>query len=178
MNVIIVNASPRKDGNSAFIAGEVAAMYDGEAEIINLNALDMKSCTACRACKNTGSLCVIKDDMAEIYPKMLNADKIIFISPNIFGFISSLGKIFTDRFYCLKTADKKTKFEEGKKAVFIFTQGSPSRDHANTAMNWAKNFFERYGLKTFTMVIPNCSDSNLDGAKIKINEIKTNVSMF
>lgn len=46
------------------------------------------------------------------------------------------------------------------------------------AANWAKRFFEQYGLKTFTMIIPNCNYDNTDGVKIKLDEIKMNVSMF
>ena len=175
--VLIINASPLLSGNSAFIANEVKNSYD-DAEIIHLADLNMLPCTSCKSCKINNSLCVIKDDITPIYDKLLKADKIVFISPNIFGFLSSLGKIFTDRFYCLKTSDKKTKFAEGKKAIFILTQGSPNRDHGEIITSWAKTFFNAYGLKTFTMVIPNCTSDSLDGAKLKINEIKTNISMF
>lgn len=179
MNTLIINASPRRNGNSAFIAKEAYEKYaDDNVELIHLSSLNIHPCTACRSCKKNNSLCVIKDDMVDIYPKLLNADRIIFISPNIFGFLSSLGKIFTDRFFCLKTSDKKTKFSEGKKLIFILTQGSPNRAHADMTINWAKNFFEHYGIKTYTIVVPNCSSENLDGAKLKIDEIKMNISMF
>lgn len=179
MNILIINASPRKNGNSAFIAKETAEKYAGEnVELIHLSSLNLRPCTACRSCKKNNSLCVIKDDMEGIYPKLLDVDRIIFISPNIFGFLSSLGKIFTDRFFCLKTSDKKTKFNEGKKLIFILTQGSPNRSHADMTLNWAKNFFEHYGIKTYPIVVPNCSSENLDGVKLKIDEIKMNISMF
>lgn len=179
MKILIINSSPRKNGNSSFISYALAEKYSGECEVINLSQLDIKPCTACRSCKVNNSLCVIKDDISSIvYPKLLSADKIILISPNIMGFISSLAKILTDRFYCLKTADRKTKFEENKKMFFILTQGAADRSHGEMASSWAKRFFEQYGLKTFTMVIPNCSYDNTDGVKIKLDEIKMNVSMF
>ena len=178
MSILIINASPRKSGNSSFIAESLMEKYAGECEVINLRQLEMKPCTACRSCKTNNSLCVIKDGISETYPKLLSADKIIFISPNIMGFISSLAKILTDRFYCLKTSDRKSRFEEGKKMFFILTQGAADRSHGDMAANWAKKFFEQYGLKTYTMVIPNCAYDNTDGVKIKLDEIKMNVSMF
>ena len=158
MKILIINASPRKNGNSSFISNALTEKYADECEVINLNQLELKPCTACRSCKANNSLCVINDDIStQVYSKLLSADKIILISPNIMGFISSLAKILTDRFYCLKTAD---------------------RNHGEMAASWAKRFFEQYGLKTFTMVIPNCSYDNHDGVKIKLDEIKMNVSMF
>ena len=179
MKILIINASPRKNGNSSFISNALTEKYADECEVINLNQLELKPCTACRSCKANDSLCVINDDIStQVYSKLLSADKIILISPNIMGFISSLAKILTDRFYCLKTADRKTKFEENKKMFFILTQGAADRNHGEMAASWAKRFFEQYGLKTFTMVIPNCSYDNHDGVKIKLDEIKMNVSMF
>ncbi len=162
MSILIINASPRKSGNSTFIAESLKEKYGDSCQVVNLAELNIKPCTSCRSCKINNSFCVIKDDISELYSKLLSADKIILISPNIMGFISSHAKILTDRFYCLKTSERKTKFEEGK----------------NMAANWAKGFFEQYGLKTFTFVIPNCGYDNTDGVKIKLDEIKMNVSMF
>lgn len=179
MKILIINASPRPGGNSAYASTELYEKYKTDnAELINLAKLDIKSCNACRACKTNNSLCVIKDDMALIYPKLLSAEKIIFITPLHFGFLSSLAKIFTDRWYCLKTADKISKFQEGKKAFFLLIQGAPSRERGEMATAWAKHFFTAYGLKYFSFITPACSHDNLDGIKIKIDEIKMNVSIF
>lgn len=179
MKTLIINASPRPGGNSSYAAGELYEKYKNDGgELIDLYKLDMKSCTACRSCKKNGSLCVIKDDMESIYPKLLAAEKIVFISPNHFGFMSSLGKIFTDRWYCLKTADRLSKFEEGKKTFFLFVQGAPSRDRGDMTVNWAKHFFSGYGFKFFSFIAPACSNENVDGIKMKMDEIKMNVSIF
>ncbi len=178
MSILIINASPRKSGNSTFISESLKEKYGDSCQVVNLAELNIKPCTSCRSCKINNSFCVIKDDISELYSKLLSADKIILISPNIMGFISSHAKILTDRFYCLKTSERKTKFEEGKKMFFILTQKSADRSHGNMAVNWAKGFFEQYGLKTFTFVIPNCGYDNTDGVKIKLDEIKMNVSMF
>ena len=63
MKILIINASPRLNGNSSFISEALAEKYGDESEVINLSQLDIKPCTACRACKVNNSLCVINDDI-------------------------------------------------------------------------------------------------------------------
>ena len=178
MNTIIINASPRPKGNSSFLAAEFAAKYGNECKVVNLRDINMHSCQACRACRKNDSLCIIDDDMKNLYHDLLNAERIIFISPNYFGFLSSLGKIFTDRWYCLMNSSRVTKFEKGKKALFFLVQGAPSCDHGKNIGEWAKHFFTAFGFKFFTMTIPGCSTDNNDGVKNKLDEILMSASMF
>ena len=88
MSILIINASPRKSGNSTFIAESLKEKYGDSCQVVNLAELNIKPCTSCRSCKINNSFCVIKDDISELYSKLLSVDKIILISPNIMGFIS------------------------------------------------------------------------------------------
>ena len=83
MSILIINASPRKSGNSTFIAESLKEKYGDDCQVVNLRELNLKPCTACRSCKTNNSLCVIQDDISELYPALLSADKIILISPNL-----------------------------------------------------------------------------------------------
>ncbi len=178
MDTIIINASPRPEGNSAFLASKFKEKYGDKCRLINLAETDIKSCRACRSCRTNNSLCVMDDSMKDIYPGLLAAERIIFISPNHFGFLSSLGKIFADRWYCLKTESRKSRFEEGKKALFFLVQGDPSRDRGKNICEWARHFFTSYGFKYFAMTIPGCSDDNADGVKNKLDEAIMSASIF
>ena len=162
MSTIIINASPRPKGNSAFLAQKFKEKYGDDCRLVNLHEMNLKSCVACRQCKQKDILCVINDDMKELYHDLLNAERIIFISPNYFGFLSSLGKIFTDRWYCLMSQKRVSKFEPGKKALFYLVQGAPSKDHGKNIAEWARHFFTGYGFKFFTITIPGCSADNTD----------------
>ncbi len=57
-----------------------------EIEFINLNTLDLKPCTGCKACvmglfSGKGNRCVLKDDMQWLTDKMCESDGIVFAIP-------------------------------------------------------------------------------------------------
>lgn len=89
--VLILSGSPRKGGNSdtlcdEFMKGAIEA--GNEVEKIFVAGKNIGYCKACYACKDTG-VCVIKDDMAEVLQKMLDADVIVLSSPVYFYSISA-----------------------------------------------------------------------------------------
>ncbi len=97
--VLILSGSPRKGGNSdtlcdEFMKGAVEA--GNNVEKIFVAGQNICYCKACYACKNTG-VCAIKDDMAEILQKMLDADVIVLSSPVYFYSISAQLKAVIDR---------------------------------------------------------------------------------
>jgi multimeric flavodoxin WrbA len=65
MKAILINGSPRKNGNSNFVAERFAARLAGhgiDSEVLQIGSMDMKGCKGCWACAdNTG--CVQKDDV-------------------------------------------------------------------------------------------------------------------
>ncbi len=65
MSILIINASPRKSGNSTFIAESLKEKYGDSCQVVNLAELNIKPCTSCRSCKINNSFCVIKDDISE-----------------------------------------------------------------------------------------------------------------
>lgn len=181
MNILIINASPRK-GNSLFLADEIMKSLEGKENniaFIDLPKLKIFHCVSCRGCKKEEhSTCVIKDDMQTLYPKLSTADKIIILSQNYFGFVNSFLLSFIDRLYALFTEDRKCKIEAGKKVIFLVTQGAPDRARSENILTWAKSFFERFGAKFYGIIIPNCKYDNIDGAKIKLEEVKSSISFF
>lgn len=97
--VLILSGSPRKSGNSdtlcdEFMKGVIEA--GNKVEKIFVAEKNVGYCKACYACKNTG-ICAIKDDMAEVLQKMLEADVIVLASPVYFYSISAQLKAVIDR---------------------------------------------------------------------------------
>ena len=97
--VLILSGSPRKGGNSdtlcdEFMKGAIDA--GNEVEKIFVAGKNIGYCKGCYACKDTG-ICVIKDDMAEVLQKMLDADVIVLSSPVYFYSISAQLKAVIDR---------------------------------------------------------------------------------
>lgn len=85
-NILVISASLRNGSNSDMLADEFmrGALESGnKAEKITLRGKSINFCKGCLACQKTGK-CVINDDMAEILPKMQQADVICFASPVYF----------------------------------------------------------------------------------------------
>ena len=86
MKCCILFASPRKDGNTAAITYKFAErLKEKGAEItwFDLYDMDLRPCTACRACQKDHSIfgCRQKDDMQKIFDALLDCDLMVFASP-------------------------------------------------------------------------------------------------
>ncbi len=100
MKVLGIFGSPRKDGNTDILLEEFlkgAEKEGAEIERLHLINYSITPCKECHGCDNTG-VCVIEDDMQKIYPKILEADIIVFASPVFFYGVSGWAKAFVDRF--------------------------------------------------------------------------------
>ncbi len=97
--VLILSGSPRKNGNSDILCDEFmkgATESGNEVEKIRVAEKKIGFCHACYACKGTG-VCAIKDDMAEVLQKMIDADVIVLASPVYFYSIDAQLKALIDR---------------------------------------------------------------------------------
>lgn len=103
MKVMAICGSPRK-GNTEWMLGKVlkSARAEGaETELVLLRDKDIRVCRGCMSCEvgSTGKpgVCVIKDDMEPILPRMLAADAFVFGTPVYFYLLSGCLKNFMDR---------------------------------------------------------------------------------
>jgi len=116
-NILIVSGSPRK-GNTEFVLNKIFESLDTEKELVLLREKNIEHCSGCLYC-DKNKKCFIKDDMQEIYRKMLKADVLILGTPNYFDNVSGLMKDFMDRtnpFY-------ETGLLKGKKVITIVVGG-------------------------------------------------------
>ena len=86
--VIILNAGPRKNFNTAQVLKEAKKGVESagvEAEYIDLFDVDFKGCRSCYACKAKGGktkgLCAIKDNLRPILEKILDSKAVIIGTP-------------------------------------------------------------------------------------------------
>jgi multimeric flavodoxin WrbA len=103
--VLIVKGSPRARGNSASLADQVAAgarEAGAQVEDIYLHELDIHPCDGCDFCQGAADMgCAIEDDMQTLYPKIRQADAIVYASPVYWFTVSAQLKLFMDRCYAL-----------------------------------------------------------------------------
>jgi len=102
VNVLLINGSPRKNGNTCHLLNHTITTLkkNGIAtELIHLTDKDIKGCTGCFKCAvNKDKKCVNKlDDFNKIFAKMLKADGIIIGSPTYFTDVTTEVKSILDR---------------------------------------------------------------------------------
>ena len=92
MNVIAINGSPRKNGNSAAMldAAIKGALENGASvERIDLFDLNYKGCVSCFGCKLLGGAsfgkCAQRDELTAVLDKILAADVLLLATPLYFG---------------------------------------------------------------------------------------------
>jgi multimeric flavodoxin WrbA len=99
MKILGLSFSPRKDGNTVILLEEAlsgARQEGAETELYSIADKDIKPCDGCWGCRKDGK-CHIKDDMQEIYEKLLDADGIIFGTPVYFYNMTGQSKTVIDR---------------------------------------------------------------------------------
>lgn len=178
MNTVIINAAVKADGNSSYIAEKLAEKYSG-CTVINLSELEFQENYENRH-RDAPSFVpeMVEEDIRPAMEAVHGSDLIIFISPNYFSFISGLAKMFLDRFHAFLNKSGRPTFDQGKKFFFILTQGSPNRSHGQPTLDWMKGFCNIFGFKFYGIVVPSCSYSSTDGARLKMDEITMSLSMF
>lgn len=148
MKVIAFRGSPRIKGNSNRLLEEaLQASKDGDHEVrvFSLNEMDISPCQNCGGCDNTG-VCIINDDMNEIYTAIRNADRIIVASPIFFFGLSAQLKGMIDRcqsFWCERYLLKKSisTGPHGRKGLLLLVGGMKKDVGVQCSSSTATAFF-------------------------------------
>lgn len=142
MKVLGIVCSPRMGGNTEILvraALESARKEGAEVELWSIAGKDVKPCDHCLSCAKTGR-CHIKDDMQELYMKMVEADGIVIGSPIYFWSVSAQAKLIMDRTYALR---RPTNRLERKVGGAIAVAGRRGEVEGLTVIN---NFFLGQGM--------------------------------
>lgn len=149
MKVLLAIApSPRRGGNSDLLLNEFcrAARDAGwQVDLLRVNDMKFRPCQACDACAKDGR-CIVRDDIQDVYPKMINADALVIASPITFGSMNAQLKMLIDRFQCWWHAkyNLKTPFipEDAKHPGFFICVGALKREQfCENALQIIKVFF-------------------------------------
>jgi multimeric flavodoxin WrbA len=104
IKILGVCGSPIKGGNTeVFLKEALKAAEDTsevQTELIALAGKEIRDCRHCNWCitkQAEGKFCSQEDDMAEIFPKVLEADAILLASPVYVGRLSGYMACFIDR---------------------------------------------------------------------------------
>jgi len=156
LKVLGLVGSPRKDSNTdllvnAILSGAVENKNTGEK--VYLYNADIAPCVDCRACKKGSYQCALKDDMQTLYPKLEEADAIVFGTPLYWYGPSAKMKLLVDRLRPF-SASKKLK---GKKAVLVIPseEGADACNHAVGMFNLSLKYLE---VDLVSVLLPKASE--------------------
>lgn len=83
MKVLIINGSPRANGNTSVALEEMKKIFDAEGietETVQVGNKNVRGCVACGRCAELGK-CVFDDIVNELAPKFEEADGLVVASP-------------------------------------------------------------------------------------------------
>jgi len=166
MNILVLNGSPRADGNTeamvnAFVEG--ASENGHKITVVDVCRKKIAGCLACEYCHTKGNgRCVQQDDMQEVYPVLEEAEMIVLASPVYYHSFTGQLQCAINRIYAL---DKPKNL---KKAALILSSGS---DHVYCgAIYEYQNSFLNY-LKLEDMGIYSAY-GKLNKSEEKLNELR------
>jgi multimeric flavodoxin WrbA len=163
--ILLMMGSPRKDGNSATLAKQVAAGAEAagaEVESFYLHGMNIHPCTACDACREERDKdCVIDDDMETLYGKLRQADALVIASPIYWFTVSAQTKLFMDRWYALGGPGEEYAAFAGKRIGIVLTYADvdPFTSGAVNALRTFQDAFNYVGAQIVGMVYGSASEA-------------------
>ncbi|HNX30655.1 MAG TPA: flavodoxin family protein [Holophaga sp.] len=143
--ILVVNASPRPEGNCAHLATVCGGVFDQQGkgwERIDLRRLKIGACRGCGLCRQgKAKYCVLQDDMAPLYEKIAQCQALLLLSPIYWFTYSGQLKVFIDRLYGLWNWDRN--FLAGKRAgaVLVYADADPYESGAVNAISAFEHMF-------------------------------------
>ena len=116
MKTLILNGSPRKNGDTMSLIKKFTEEIGGEYKLVNAYYCDISPCVDCRYCwEHEG--CAINDGMQDVYDYIRDCDNILIASPVYFSELtgrlldvgSRLQTYFCSRFFRKTEPDIKPK---------------------------------------------------------------------
>lgn len=116
MKIVVLNGSPRKDGNTEIMINAFAeASSKNDVVILNVASMNIHGCLGCKYCYAHQGECIQKDDMITVFDTLKDADMVVFASPIYWFDISAQLKTAIDRLY----AGGSTGFHFHKTALLL-----------------------------------------------------------
>ncbi|MBW2062110.1 MAG: flavodoxin family protein [Deltaproteobacteria bacterium] len=149
-DVLALAFSPRKAGNSDLLLDEFLRGAQAAGAGINRIAvrdLSVRGCLECGECDEAGE-CVIRDDMDDLYPLLIQTTRVVIASPIFFYGLPSNGKAVIDRTQALWNRvrlNPELKREDGQ-GLFLGVGATRGRNLFDGSLLTIKYFMDAIGL--------------------------------
>ena len=111
MKVLMLNGSPRKDGNTSIALLEMSKVFSKEgieSEVISVGGEAIRGCLACGYCFKNNK-CAIDDVVNEIAKKLDESDALVIASPVYYASANGTLISLLDRLFYSSHSDKRMK---------------------------------------------------------------------
>lgn len=163
MNVLALTGSPRPNSNSTILAEQAlngAKSAGADVEIFHLAMMKISPCTACDGCrKKNAKVCVIKDDMQLLYPRVKTANAIIIAGPVYWFNMSSYTKLFMDRLYAFGSSDYRALRRKRIGIILTYGDADPFVSGAVNALRSFQDSFAYVGASVAGMVYASADEA-------------------
>ena len=125
MKTLIINGSPKKNGDTAALINELVHHLNGEVKIISFKD-NISPCLDCRYCwKHTG--CAVKDDMQSVYEYLTDCDNVVLASPVWFSSLSGITLNIGSRlqmYFAARRFRNESIYRKPKKGLILLVGGN------------------------------------------------------
>jgi len=152
--ILLINGSPKPDGNVHRILEKIGRDIGEDYELIHLSKLKIHPCTGCVKCASNNR-CVQRDDMAPLYDKIVAADAMVVGFPVYFGHANAFTHTFLERLFPLRHVRPVT---QGKLAAVVCVGGNEAEKAGGEVAYRLTSYFDykTVGSVLFNSATPPC----------------------
>ena len=171
MNILILQGSPRANGNTAWMAEEfrkAAEAAGHKVTLVDVAHKKIAGCLACEYCHGKGNgACVQKDDMQELYPLLAEAEVLVLAAPIYYFTLSAQIQAPIQRIYSMNKPGKL------RKTALLASSYSPNvYDGAIGEYHGIHNY---WGVEDAGIVTAKIDEQKTETTREKILELVKNI---
>ncbi|MFC1883245.1 flavodoxin family protein [Thermodesulfobacteriota bacterium] len=143
MEILAINGSPRKSGNTSTLIKAVlegAESAGAKTTEAYLHGLNMKGCMGCLSCRKDHGVCAQKDDLSPYLEAVKTCHGLIVGCPIYMYRISGQMKLFIDRAYSLymprQGGGYSSAVPQGKTFAMVISHGAPDPEQYHRSIRW------------------------------------------
>ena len=167
MKILILQGSPRANGNTAWMAEEykkAAEAAGHQVTVVNVAKKKIAGCLACEYCHGKGDgACIQKDDMQELYPLMAEAEVLVLAAPIYYFTLCAQIQTPIQRMYCVNSPAKV------KKMALLVSSYSPDVYDGATAE--FRDICNYWGVENMGSVTAKNDEQKTDETRQKIQTL-------
>lgn len=163
-DLVIIQGSPRPDGNCGILTGwaaEAAQDAGRTLKVIYPHDLDIHCCIGCYQCYNTGS-CVFDDDMGSIINAVRGAGLLIVCSPVYTNTVPAGLKLFIDRMQAYHAERTLCGGRTDQKGILFSVAGRKGGDNFTCVTKVVRAFYSNLGIEPAGQVLIDSVDAVKD----------------